>query len=247
MNSTTADVDRSIPERRGYCLGCNHPLKGVTEAVCHEFGRRFDPADLRSVGEMPFPMRRVLARLARALVVLGGCGHASLGRAMVRGQSCGQSWTRILRGSTTAERGSRRGLEVDRCLPATSQRQVATRSALRRTPRPPTETARSMPVQDSNPRLNSKTQLQDSSPRLESLAHATHDTRDDLSPGTFARPWDSSAVPHEMSAPNLPRIGAERPFRPASPRGRRPASPDRHTEAPSSHPPDPLDLSGRAT
>jgi len=63
------DGDRSLSAAAGYCLGCSHPLRGVTEAVCPECGRGFDPSDPRTTGESPFPLRRAVARLAKAIVV----------------------------------------------------------------------------------------------------------------------------------------------------------------------------------
>lgn len=62
--------DRTFPAASGYCLGCSHPLKGVTEPVCPECGRGFDPSDPRTFGESPFPLRRAVARLAKAIIVL---------------------------------------------------------------------------------------------------------------------------------------------------------------------------------
>lgn len=65
------DGDATIPAASGYCLGCSHPLKFVTEPACPECGRGFDPSDPRTFGESPFPMRRAVARLAKALIVVG--------------------------------------------------------------------------------------------------------------------------------------------------------------------------------
>ena len=64
------DGDRTFLETSGYCLGCGHPLKSVTEPVCPECGRGFDPSEPRTFGKSPFPLRRAVARLAKAIVVV---------------------------------------------------------------------------------------------------------------------------------------------------------------------------------
>jgi hypothetical protein len=67
MTSSMRDGVRAPLATAGYCLGCSHPLKGVSEPVCPECGSRFDPSDSRTVGESPFPLRRSIARLAKAI------------------------------------------------------------------------------------------------------------------------------------------------------------------------------------
>lgn len=65
------DGDPTFPAASGYCLGCSYPLKSVTEPVCPECGRCFDPSDPRTFGESPFPLRRAVTRLAKAVTVVG--------------------------------------------------------------------------------------------------------------------------------------------------------------------------------
>lgn len=65
------DVSRPLLADTRYCLDCSQSLRGVTEAVCPECGRRFDPLDPTTTGDVPFPMRRVLGRLAKGLAMFG--------------------------------------------------------------------------------------------------------------------------------------------------------------------------------
>lgn len=76
MMTRMPEVGRSAPATPRYCLGCSHSLEGLTEPVCPECGRRFDPCDARTTGECPFPRRRSATQLARALVLLGGLALA---------------------------------------------------------------------------------------------------------------------------------------------------------------------------
>lgn len=71
MTASMSDRAAASSGSTRYCLGCNHPLRGVTEPVCPECGRGFDPHDPRTTGETPFPMRRVLGRLAKGLAMFG--------------------------------------------------------------------------------------------------------------------------------------------------------------------------------
>lgn len=71
-----------------FCLGCSHPLAGVTEARCPECGRTFDPLDERSTASSPYPVRRVLARIGKAAI---GCmAVAAVGLALVN--AWGGAW-----------------------------------------------------------------------------------------------------------------------------------------------------------
>jgi hypothetical protein len=71
MTASMSDRAAASSGNTRYCLGCSHSLRGVTEPVCPECGRDFDPHDPRTTGESPFPVRRALGRLTRGLALFG--------------------------------------------------------------------------------------------------------------------------------------------------------------------------------
>lgn len=75
-----------------YCLGCDYDLSGLAAGPCPECGRRFDPADVSSIGDEPGAGRR--GRWAKRLeigvvaagavpLVAGVFAHATLALARV--------------------------------------------------------------------------------------------------------------------------------------------------------------------